>query len=626
TLAAFLPMLLWPGVSGKFMSYLPITLIVVLSASLLTALVFLPVLGGLVGKAENVDSDVLKLLAGTETGDIRSVPGLTGAYVRMLDRLVHFPGRVLAGTLVVLAGTIVLFSNFNNGVEFFVDTEPEQAIVMVGARGNLAAQDTLTLARDVEDIVLSTDGVRTVFTRTGPGLGSGRTGRGDVPKDLIAQLMIELKPYEERAKGAVILDEIRQKTNRLPGIKVELRKLEEGPPTGKDIQIELTSNDYPRLLQATTKIRDHLDRNVGGLIDVEDGRPLPGIEWVMTVDRELAGRFGADVTSVGATIQLVTNGILIGKYRPDDAQDEVDIRARFPDSYRVLDQLDHLRVQTQSGLVPISNFVKRTAQPQVGSIERIDGYRRIVVKANTAFDRETESKINVDEKTREIQEWVDAQDFGPGVRVRFRGANEEQAESASFLGGALVAALFLMFVILLTQFNSFYHSVLTLSTVVLSTIGVLIGMMVTGQPFSVIMTGTGIVALAGIVVNNAIVLIDTYQRLLGEGMEVVEAVLRTAGQRLRPIMLTTITTMFGLLPMALQINLDFAAREIVLGGPVAVWWVQLSTAIIFGLGFSTLLTLVLVPVLLAAPTTFRIGRRQRRQASRQAGSMAHPAE
>ncbi|MEQ8282724.1 MAG: efflux RND transporter permease subunit [Parvibaculum sp.] len=622
TLAAFLPMLLWPGVSGKFMSYLPITLIVVLSASLLTALVFLPVLGGLVGKAENANSDVLKLLAGTETGDIRSLPGLTGAYVRMLDRLIQFPGRVLAGTAVVLVGTIVLFSNFNNGVEFFVDTEPEQAIVLVSARGNLSAQDTLTLTRDVEDIVLSTDGVRTVFTRTGPGLGSGPVGRGDVPKDLIAQLMIELKPYEERAKGAVILDGIRQQTDKIPGIKVELRKQEEGPPTGKDIQIELTSNNFTQLLAATTKVREHLDRNVDGLIDVEDGRPLPGIEWVMTVDRELAGRFGADVTSVGATIQLVTNGILIGKYRPDDAQDEVDIRARFPDNYRVLDQLDHLRVQTQSGLVPISNFVRRAAQPQVSSIERIDGFRQITVKANTAFDRETETKINVDEKTREIQEWVDAQDFGPDVRIRLRGASEEQEESASFLGGALIGALFLMFVILLTQFNSFYHSVLTLSTVVLSTVGVLIGMMVTGQPFSVIMTGTGIVALAGIVVNNSIVLIDTYQRLLGEGMEAGEAVLRTAGQRLRPIMLTTITTMFGLLPMALQINLDFAAREIVLGGPVAVWWVQLSTAIIFGLGFSTLLTLLLVPVLLAAPSTLRA----RRGRAARSGTAAHPAE
>jgi multidrug efflux pump len=171
--------------------------------------------------------------------------------------------------------------------------------------------------------------------------------------------------------------------------------------------------------------------------------------------------------------------------------------------------------------------------------------------------------------------------------------------------------LFLMFVILLTQFNSFYHTALTLLTVVLSTMGVLIGMIITGQTFSVIMTGTGIVALAGVVVNNAIILIDTYQILRREAMDVVEAVLRTAGQRLRPILLTTITTMFGLLPMALQINFDFANRDIILGGPVAVWWVQLSTAVIFGLGFATLLTLILVPVLLAAPTVIREGRNRK---------------
>lgn len=605
TLAAFLPMLFWPGVSGKFMSYLPVTLIVVLSASLLTALLFVPAMGAIFGKAETENNDVLKLLAGAETGNIRTLPGITGTYVRSLDKLIRYPGTVLAATGAILAGTIILFSMFNNGVEFFVNTEPEQAVVLVSARGNLSAQDTMTLAKDVEKIVLETDGVKTVFTRAGPGLGAGSAGRNDVPKDLIAQMMIELKPYEQRRKGAVILEEIRQKAKALPGIKVELRKEENGPPTGKDIQIELTSTDHQKLFDTTALIRSHLDSNVSGLIDIEDGRPLPGIEWVMTVDREMAGRFGADVTSVGAVIQLVTNGIMIGDYRPDDAQEEVDIRARFPDSYRVLDQLDNLRVQTQKGLVPISNFVTREAKPQVSTIERINGYRRIMIKANTALDPATGDKINVDEKVSEIAGWIAEQTLDPVVRVKFRGANEEQAESASFLIGALIGALFLMFIILLTQFNSFYHSVLTLSAVVLSTIGVMIGMIVTGQAFSVIMTGTGIVALAGIVVNNSIVLIDTYQRLREDAMDAVEAALRTAGQRLRPIMLTTITTMFGLLPMALQINLDFVNRDILFGGPVSAWWVQLSTAIIFGLGFSTLLTLVLVPVLLAAPSIIR---------------------
>lgn len=629
TLAAFLPMLAWPGVSGEFMSYLPITLIVVLTASFITAMLFLPVLGSLVGKTEDQDSEVLKMLAGAETGDVRLLPGLTGSYVRMLDRLVHHPLLVLSGASVILIITMFAYGSFGNGVEFFVDTEPEQAIILVGARGNLSASDMQRLAQEVEEIALSTAGVRTVFSQAGTSVGGGGPGQGgDRPADVIAEMMIELDKYETRRKGAIILEEIRQRSAEIPGITVEVRKREDGPPTGKDIQIQLTSNDVDALLRTTDFIRHHVDNTDLGLIDVEDSRPLPGIEWVLSVDREMAGRFGADITTVGATVQLVTNGILIGNYRPDDAEDEVDIRVRYPSEYRSVAQLDQLRIRTNNGLVPISNFVSREPQQQVSTIERIDGHRRYTLKANTGVNPETGAKRNVDEVVGILEEWLAEQEIDPAVTVKFRGANEEQAAAGDFLGKAMLAALFLMFIILLTQFNSFYFSVLTLSTVVLSTVGVLLGMMVTGQTFSIIMTGTGIVALAGIVVNNSIVLIDTYQRLLRDGMDEIEAILRTAGQRLRPILLTTITTMFGLLPMAIQVNVNFFAREITYGGPVAAWWVQLSTAIIFGLGFSTLLTLVLVPVLLVAPSRFKRSFQNRRFLRRDSEDWRHsqPAE
>ena len=629
TLAAFLPMLAWPGVSGEFMSYLPITLIVVLTASFITAMLFLPVLGSLVGKTEDQDSEVLKMLAGAETGDVRLLPGLTGTYVRMLDKLVHHPLLVLSGASVILIVTMFAYGSFGNGVEFFVDTEPEQAIILVGARGNLSATDMQGLAQEVEEIALSTAGVRTVFSQAGTSVGGGGPGNGgDRPADIIAEMMIELDKYETRRKGAIILEEIRQRSADIPGITVEVRKREDGPPTGKDIQIELTSDDVDALLRTTDFIRHHVDNMDLGLIDVEDSRPLPGIEWVLSVDREMAGRFGADITTVGATVQLVTNGILIGNYRPDDAEDEVDIRVRYPSEYRSVAQLDQLRIRTNNGLVPISNFVSREPQQQVSTIERIDGHRRYTLKANTGVNPETGDKRNVDEVVGILEAWLAEQEIDPAVTVKFRGANEEQAAAGDFLGKAMLAALFLMFIILLTQFNSFYFSVLTLSTVVLSTVGVLLGMMVTGQTFSIIMTGTGIVALAGIVVNNSIVLIDTYQRLLRDGMDEIEAILRTAGQRLRPILLTTITTMFGLLPMAIQVNVNFFAREITYGGPVAAWWVQLSTAIIFGLGFSTLLTLVLVPVLLVAPSRFKRSFQERRFLRKDPESWRHsqPAE
>lgn len=598
TLAAFLPMLAWPGVSGEFMSYLPLTLIFVLIASLFTALIFLPVLGSIFGKAEKASQATLRMLSGAETGDIRALEGMTGIYVRALDWLIQRPGTVIVAALAVLTSIFVLYSNFNNGVEFFVETEPEQAAVLVSARGNLSAFEMLDIVKDVEEIVIGVDGVESTFTQTGGNQGGPGQG-GDLPADVIGRISIELVPYEQRRPGAIILEEIRTLTRDMPGIKVEVRKREEGPPTGKDVQIQLSSRDAEALRATTRMIRDHLDED-SELIDIEDSLPLPGIEWVLSIDREQAGRFGADVAAVGATVQMVTNGILVGTYRPDDADDEVDIRARFPIEERSIDQLDQLRLRTPNGLVPLSNFITRQPAQQVNEITRIDGIQVMDVKANTI------EGVLANDKVNEIRAWLENEAvIDPRVNWRFRGADEDQAESAAFLGNAMIAALFLMFIILLTQFNSFYHSVLTLSSVVMSTMGVLLGMVITGQTFSVIMTGTGIVALAGIVVNNNIVLIDTYQGLLKRGIEPIEAVLRTAGQRLRPVLLTTITTICGLLPMATQVNVGFFDRSVTVGGPVSVWWVQLSTAIISGLTFATLLTLVVTPVMLAAPTVMR---------------------
>ncbi|MBL1234607.1 MAG: efflux RND transporter permease subunit [Rhodobiaceae bacterium] len=627
TLAAFLPMLLWPGVSGKFMSHLPITLIVILTASFLTAMLFLPVLGSLFGKSDEVDNDVLTLLNGAETGDIRSLPGLTGRYVRMLDFLIYHPIRVMASTAVILVVILSLFMTFSNGTEFFVDTEPEQAIIMVSARGNLSALEASRLAQQVEEIILETEGFQALFSVAGAGLGGGPGSGGDTPPDMIARMTLELLPYEQRRPGAEILDELRQKVSDLPGIHVEIRKRADGPPTGKDLQIQLVSNDFEAMSRTAGFIRTYMEENVPELIDFEDERPLPGIEWELTVDREMSGRFGADITVIGAVVQLVTNGILLDEIRPDDSDEEVEIRVRYPEEYRTLAQLDRLRIPTANGLVPLSNFVTRKPTAEVSSINRIDGIRRIMIKASAAINPETGAKYNVDQIVNKVEAWLTQQTLEPGVSYEFKGANEEQQKAADFLGKALLGSLFLMFVILLTQFNSFYHTLLTLSTVVLSTFGVLLGMVITGQTFSVIMTGTGIVALAGIVVNNSIVLIDTYQRLIHDGMTAIEAVLRTAGQRLRPILLTTITTMFGLLPMALEFNVDFFSREVSLGGPVSVWWVQLSTAIIYGLGFSTLLTLILIPVLLAAPEILR--QRYKNWSDARAGNepnLVHPAE
>jgi len=603
TLAAFLPLLFWPGVSGKFMSYLPLTVIFVLTASLLTAMIFLPALGSLFGKnvSDPSQTELARKLSGKQKMDYNEIPGFSGSYVRLAQRLIHHPFKVLLVSFALMYGVFAVFGKVNNGVEFFVDTEPEQALVFISARGNISAQEELALVREVEDIALNVKGIASVFTTTG-GAGSGPelgTGVTDAPLDQVGLLTIELAEFATRRPGKVILEELRQRTKNIAGIKVEVRKREDGPPTGKAIKLEVYGSSRPQVYDVISKLNAHMTTSMQGLRDIEDSRPLPGIEWVLEVDRKEAGRFGADVASVGGLIQLVTNGFLIAQYRPDNSEDEVDIRARLPRKERTLDGLDGLRLRTTNGLVPIENFVTRSPAPKVNNIIRKDGNFVTTIKAAV------KTGVNGNEKVQELDKWIKAQKWPQGVRFRFRGADEEQQEAGAFLGKAMIGALFIMFIILLTQFNSFYQTFLTLSTVVMSIIGVLLGMIVTGQTFSIIMTGTGVVALAGIVVNNSIVLIDTYNRLMELGISPIDASLRAAAQRLRPVLLTTITTICGLLPMALQINLDFFDHSVQFGSITSIWWVQLSTAIIFGLGFATIITLILTPVMLAFPTIFR---------------------
>lgn len=684
TLAAFLPLLLWPGVPGEFMSYLPIMVIIVLSASLLTALVFLPTMGvflSLVGDKLSRNSRILKtlfvglastfvgyfisapalhagiladfglslsatkiivaavmgiiaalltywiagkfgrrekkapvinnnakLISSKEPLDVSKVTGITGAYLWFLQGATkgligNFMILIVAG--IVTVTTVSYFTENAKGVEFFVDEEPDVALLFISARGNLSGNDIRDLSIAVEQEVLKVAGIdNIVMTATAPGggntAGPDPSQPQDLPADVVGRITIELADYSKRRKAVDIFAEIRERTANIPGIRVELRKLEGGPPTGKDVRLEVKSTDYDAMVAAISKVREKLD-TMNDLQDVEDDRPLPGIDWQLTIDREEAGRYNASIPAVGAMIQLITNGTLIGTSNPDDSDDSIDIRVRLPQEQRALDRLSELRLRTSNGQVPITNFITMEPKQKVTSIKRRDGLYAMDIKANL-LDTAKANGLTPDEKLSEIQTWLDAQKWPENIFMKFRGADEEQKESGEFLAKAGAGALFLMFIILVTQFNSFYQTILTLSTVILAVIGVLIGMIITGQKFSIIMTGTGVIALAGIVVNNAIVLIDTYNRLRAEGASVDDAVLKTSAQRMRPIMLTTITTIMGLVPMALAINLNFLTQTISVGSITAIWWVQLSTAIISGLAFSTLLTLVLIPVMLAVPT------------------------
>ncbi|MGM0594106.1 MAG: efflux RND transporter permease subunit [Pseudomonadota bacterium] len=587
TLAAFMPLLFWPGVVGEFMKYLPITLLATLTASLAMALIFVPTLGRLVGKRTPLGETALRSLAASEQGELHEIRGLTGLYIRLLEWLLAHPLKILALVTLVLVVVYSSYAVYGKGVEFFPSVEPERAAINVRARGNLSVYEQDTLVRRVEQRVLDMPEIATLYSRSGINL------RGqNLPADTVGVIQMEFVDWQQRRPASEILAEVRRRTEDIAGIMIEVRKQEGGPPVGKPVQLQLSSR-YPQLLEpAVIKVRELLDE-VGGFIDVEDDRPLPGIEWQLSVDRTQAARFGADITVVGNAVQMVTNGIKVSDYRPDDADDEVDIIVRLPEGNRELDQLDRLRVQTRYGLVPISNFISRAAAPQLGSISRVDGLRVHTVKADV------EEGLLPANKVTEIQQWLDENvELDPRLSLTFKGEDQEQRESRAFLSKAFSIALFVMGIILVTQFNSFYQAFLILTAVIFSTVGVLLGLLTTGQPFGIVMSGIGIIALAGIVVNNNIVLIDTFNILRRNGVEATEAVLRTAAQRLRPVLLTTITTILGLLPMVLKLNIDLIDRELTSGAPSTQWWAQLATAVAGGLAFATLLTLILTPCLL----------------------------
>ncbi|HVZ92488.1 MAG TPA: efflux RND transporter permease subunit [Rhizomicrobium sp.] len=597
-IGAFLPMLLWPGIPGKFMSYFPITLIIILSASMVVALIFLPVIGGMFGRPPPRDERHEKAIEASETGDWREIPGVTGWYAHLAERLTRYPSRVIWGAAGMVVAVITLFAFFNHGTIFFADQDPDYLRVYVSARGNLSANEKRDIVMGISKIVQDVNGIRAVYASSG-GQGNSLNSNGGEPVDNIGHLGIELKDYRQRRKGKVIADEIRAKTSHIPGVHVEVREQQGGPSSGKDVMIDVSSDDYETLAQVTSAIRSHMDK-MKTLRDVEDTRPLPGIEWDLDINRAVASRFGANAQSIGTAVELVTNGILVGKFRPDDSTDEVDIRVRYPSAARGIHALDNLRVATNDGtMVPISNFVTMRPAQQVNSIERVDAHRVYHVRANV------KTGVNANAEISKIQSWIAAQHFPDSVRVAFKGGAEEQDESQSFLGVAAALALFLIALVLLMLFNSFYHAALILVAVVLAMIGTLLGMVVMGQSFSIIMSGTGMLALAGIVVNHNIVLIDTFHRLRDSGMEPIEAVIRSSAQRLRPVFLTTITAIGGLLPMMFAIEINFASREVTIGGPNGLMWVQLSTAIVFGLAFSKMITLGLVPAMLALPYRMR---------------------
>ena len=600
-LVVFLPLLFWPGVVGQFMKFMPITLIAVLMASMLMALIFVPAVASLMTIPPH--SSPPEQVGNSSPFEVKFMQG----YLKLLNKGLDHPKRVLQSAVVILIVVKLLHSLVGKGVEFFPDVEPDAAVVYVHARGNLSIYEKEKLVSQIEKVLLPMPELKSVYTRIGE---QSPNNQDEMADDVIGTITLEFVDWQKRRKAAAILEDIEHKTKNMPGIVVEVRRQKAGPSSSKPIQIEFLSMNSKLLKPSLIKVRDFMQK-LPGLVAIEDNLPLPGIEWQLKIDREEAMRLGCDITTIGNTIKLITNGAIIGHYRPEDNKDEVDILIRFPPPYRSLDQLDQLKIQTNAGPVALSRFVKRVAQSRVGKIYHLNGDEVLTLKADVA------PNVLVGDKLLEIQEWLSHNPLDPNVRVLFKGEDEDRNEAGGFLIKAFGVAIFLVATILVTQFNSFFSMGLVLSAVIMSTVGVFIGLIIHSLAFGIVMGGIGVIALAGIIVSNNIILIDTYDKLLEEMKrhipkptlaDVRNVVIETCRQRLRPVILTKLTAILGLLPIMFGINIDFLNFEITRGAPSTQWWILLSTCIVYGILFASSLTLFVTPcaLLLRAKKLFSL--------------------
>ncbi|EGJ50328.1 efflux RND transporter permease subunit [Desulfocurvibacter africanus] len=576
TVGAFIPMIFWPGIMGEFMSFLPKTVIIALMASLFVALVVNPVLSARFQTIKVGDRHPDEI-------DEANLGRVLRFYRAMLRWALRHRLAVIGLSFAMLVGSAVAFGMFGKGVEFFPDIEPKQATVTIDAPvgTNLDASDRLV--RQVERIIA--DGGHKDIQSVISTVGDGTYGTHK------SELTIDFVDFAERERNSFdIIRELRETINAtLGGAEYLVERRKEGPPSGAAVNMEIYGDDIAvlgGLVEQTRKIMS----GVAGVVDLKDdfveGKP----EIRVDVDKEKAAMLGLDAASVGTTVKTAVAGAKVGVYR--EGKDEYDILAKLPDA--AVSSLEGIRRITVPGPdgdpVPLTSLAEVRIGSGYGAINHKDLKRVVTVSSDVSGRLANEVIAEITAKLSHVE-------FPRGYSWQFTGEQEEQAKAQAFLGKAFIAAVFFIFLVLVTQFNSAAVPFIILTSVILSFIGVFLGLLVTGRPFGVIMTGIGVISLAGVVVNNAIVLIDYFEQLKARGMEATEALITTGLTRFRPVLLTAITTLLGLLPMATGVSFDFIGFRLEVGSESSMWWGSMAVAVIFGLGVATMLTLIVVPVL-----------------------------
>jgi multidrug efflux pump subunit AcrB len=581
TLGAFLPLMFWPGIMGEFMGYLPMTLIMALSASLFVALVINPVLSARYQR--------VKVVAPKNNPHPKE-PLVKRFYLVILKWCLRFRWVVVLSAFVMLIAAIAAFSLFGKGTEFFPETEPRRAYVNIKAPEGTNLDTSDKLVARVEKIVSEYEDIRYVISNIGA-MGGDPFSQGGTGTH-ISRVVLDFKDFHDRSKlSSEVINEVRQRILKtIRGAEIQVEKEEEGPPTGPPINIEITGEDIHMLGELAARVRKEI-KNIPGLVDLKDNFVKGKPEIRVRVDKEKSALLGLDTYTIAYTVKAAINGVKAGVYR--EGKDEYDIIARLPQRDR--SSIESLKRITVSGArgqpIPLTSLAEISLGSGIGAIMRLD-QKRVVTISGDASERLANDIIkDIDARLKTNMEWP------RGYIYRFSGEQEEQAKAQAFLSKAFFACIAIILLILLTQFNSFITPFIILTSVVLSLVGVFIGLLVTGTPFGIIMTGIGVISLAGVVVNNAIVLIDYYNQQLAKGLKSFDALMRAGAVRFRPVMLTAITTILGLLPMATGVSFDFRKLAWDIGGESSQWWGAMAVAVIFGLGFATLLTLIVVPVL-----------------------------
>lgn len=579
TLAVFLPLLFWPGVAGQFMFYLPATVIITLLISLLMALLFVPIIGSLL-KGDALVTEASINAANSEDSKLQ----------RLVCYMVDKPLLALLVSLFVLLFSFFLYAQLGKGVSFFPDVEADRVQIQVQADGNLSVSESDDLIKLVEQKVASIAGIERIYART---IGSVEERlKANLDSEVIGTIQIDLLDWREREAASVIIERIRLESAVIPGIGLNVQEQQGGPSSSKPIKIEVSARDRSILPEAVSQLQE-LMKAADDFTNISSNVATPKPQIQIDVDREKAAQYGVNVAELGSLARLLTDGVLVGTYLPEGAQEQVDIRIRYPWSERSMTDLANLRVPTIKGLLPIENFVQLSASLSPTIITRVNSRNVQTVESGLV------AGVTATEATQRLKQQIAQADFAPEIDFNFTGELDDQDETMTFLVFAFVLAVFLMLFILLLQLNSFFQSALVLSAIIFSLAGVFLGLLIRQEPFSVVMSGIGVMALAGVVVNNNIVLIDAYNEYIADGLSPLDAAMKAAVQRLSPVLLTATTTIIGLLPMVLGLTVDFFQRDVFIGAPSGQYWTQLSTTLVGGLLVATFITLLLTPAMLA---------------------------